>query len=324
MKRLLFFLFAFSLPILSFSQDEFSEPKPNYVLVESLDGSEMAGTLISEDSQQLVLQTINWGKVTILKSNIRSVRQLDENSYINGDFWFENPVYMRYAAGSSAYALKKGDIYYQNTYLFLQTMNFGITDHFSIAGGLELASPIFDRNAPEFYYIAPKLAYQVGKKVNLGVQAYIATGDLFDNFRNVTGLLCGLATFGTKDNNVTFGIGWGAALQTRYGFNSSSSFELGKRPIATFAAMARPGKRIALVSESWFYSDQQINYYDSFYSGPYTNNRIMKFGTTYGMRIMGERLAVDLGFINSLDIAQDIIVGYPYIQFMTKFGSKKH
>ncbi|MBE9480617.1 MAG: hypothetical protein IMY69_02855 [Bacteroidetes bacterium] len=42
---------------------------------------------------------------------------------------------------------------------------------------------------------------------------------------------------------------------------------------------------------------------------------------SYGVRFFGERISVDLGFINNKDIIEEIVIGIPYVDFVVKFGN---
>ena len=42
---------------------------------------------------------------------------------------------------------------------------------------------------------------------------------------------------------------------------------------------------------------------------------------SYGIRFMGEKITVDLAFLNNADIASDVLaIGVPYVDFVVKFG----
>ena len=67
--------------------------------------------------------------------------------------------------------------------------------------------------------------------------------------------------------------------------------------------MTRIGKKTALVTENWLVPNN-ANYEPIF---------------SYGIRFFGETIAVDLAFINNWDIAQQLIIGIPYVNFVVKF-----
>ena len=98
-------------------------------------------------------------------------------------------------------------------------------------------------------------------------------------------------TLGTKEHNITSSLGWGFI-----------EGEFSQRPIITLSGMTRISKRAALVSENWFVPTD--GYYGFF---------------SYGVRFFGEKMAVDVAFINNPDIFQIIVIGIPYVSFTVKF-----
>jgi hypothetical protein len=68
----------------------------------------------------------------ILESKIRKLEILKTDRFIKGQYWFENPNATRYLFGPTAIPLKKGEGYYQNTYIILQSFNIGVSNNFSI------------------------------------------------------------------------------------------------------------------------------------------------------------------------------------------------
>jgi hypothetical protein len=40
---------------------------------------------------------------------------------------------------------------------------------------------------------------------------------------------------------------------------------------------------------------------------------------SYGVRFFGKKLSVDLGFLNNRDLAEALIIGIPYVDFVVKF-----
>lgn len=66
--------------------------------------------------------------------------------------------------------------------------------------------------------------------------------------------------------------------------------------------MTRITQKTALVTENWLISND--NYYSVF---------------SYGVRFFGDNLAVDLAFVNNSDIAEEFIIGFPWVSFVVKF-----
>jgi hypothetical protein len=126
----------------------------------------------------------------------------------------------------------------------------------------------------------------------LGVY-YINIPSLFDdNERTGAGITYAMGTIGDENKNLTVGGGLAFARQ-----------EFSKDPIFTVCGLSRISKRTAFVSENWLL----------------LNNNKVEAVYSYGLRFFGEKMAVDLGFINNPDIAQALIIGIPYVDFTVKF-----
>ncbi|MCX7986219.1 MAG: hypothetical protein N2662_04720, partial [Bacteroidales bacterium] len=105
------------------------------------------------------------------------------------------------------------------------------------------------------------------------------------------GILYSIATYGNTDNNVTMGLGWGFIGE-----------ELAKRPVITISGMKRVSRKVGLVTENWIIP---ADGYKAVFS--------------YGVRFFGEKIAIDLAFYNEKEIAQYLIIGIPYVDFVVKF-----
>lgn len=255
-----------------------------------MDGSELIGKILEQDSSQIVMQTSVIPRLAIPRDKITKIEALSASNYKKGEYWFENPHATRYLIGPSAFNLKKGEGYYQNTWIFLNSFNVGLTNHISLGGGLEFISTFSGLTNGKFdpiFYLTPKASFQVSERFHAG------GGILYlhapDNSNG--GIGYGMATYGNTDNNITAGIGW-----------FFSSFEFENRPVITISGMKRISRKLGLVSENWILP---ANDYMGLYS--------------YGIRFFGEKMAVDLAFINNRDIFDFLFIGIPYVDFVVKF-----
>ncbi|OQX80723.1 MAG: hypothetical protein B6D61_01665 [Bacteroidetes bacterium 4484_249] len=288
----------FCIPSINFAQD-----KPDTVIVKAdsviyllklTDGTEVIGTLIEQTATEMRIATENFGEVTILKTKIKKTKILNESDFVKGEYWFENPNSTRYFFAPSAHTLEPGEGYYQNTYLILQSFNVGITRNISFGGGFEITSlfGLGDDGPNPIFYLTPKAGFKVAENVRAGVGVLYATVP-DDDSRMGLGIMYGITTYGNIDNNITLGLGWGY-----------SEAEFHNRPVITLSGMSRISKRVMFVSENWIIPDGEK--YMAIFS--------------YGIRFFGERISVDLGFINNKDIIEEIVIGIPYVDFVVKFG----
>jgi hypothetical protein len=142
------------LVILSFaqakSQTSAEDLQPDQKVIISLDnGEQYSGKFIRRDGESIVIQS-SAGEFSLLISKIKSIR-IDN---YEGKYSFANPSDTRYFFGPSAIPLDKGKGYYQNIFLLFNFVNYGITENFSIGGGLEFIST-FSAGQP-IWFLTPK------------------------------------------------------------------------------------------------------------------------------------------------------------------------
>jgi hypothetical protein len=263
------------------------------------------------------------------------MREISAGDKVKGEYWFENPNCTRYVIGPSAIPLRKREGYYQNLYVFVQSVNVGITDNFSIGGGTEIASVLFAQEAPAFVFLTPKFGQQVAPKVHVGGgllyigfpgYSWFGSGNGMAHY----GIAYGLLTLGNRNNNFTLGVGWNfsSVMEDTYLGNGNYTHdrvnEFAKTPTITFSGMMRPAKRFGLVTENWIFPLKRNTYQYVVNAPPIvTTTYEYQIFFSYGMRFIGEKISIDLGFFNSPEIADDIMIGIPYIDFVVKFGGKK-
>ncbi|MBK7428451.1 MAG: hypothetical protein IPI60_16270 [Saprospiraceae bacterium] len=292
MKNLTLYLFlAILLCIASnaFGQKvSFQEPIDTLKMynIELTDGTIIICKILQKDSVQLVVKTASIQQIEIPIIKLKSITELNISNFKNGKYWFPNPNSTRYLLGPSAFNLKKGEGYYQNSNLIFNSFNYGITDNISIGAGLELLSLISAGSVNPIFFINPKIGYKITDKFHAGGGVLLGT-----TLSGGLGITYAIGTFGTPDHNLTGSIGWGF-IGGRFS----------KNPTVTVSGMTRISKKAALVTENWFIPGSE---YSKYYS--------------YGIRFFGEKLAVDLAFINNSWISDYIIFGIPYIDVVFQF-----
>jgi len=211
-----------------------------------------------------------------------------------------NPNGTRYFFGPSAIPMGKG--YYQNVYLLMNSMNYGLSDHFSIGGGMVI---------PLLFFITPKVSVAVAKNVYLGV-GFLAGTTIIPDAIISGGIPYGLVTVGNTENNLTLGVGYGMLwadgeyLRTRY-------------PIFTVSGMKRLSNRFQLVSESWVVPYQATRYnYDSIsYVETKSYSDEVFVAPSLGLRmIVGSRASLDFAPI-FVYLNQGLVI--PYLDFVYQF-----
>lgn len=263
--------------------------------IELHDGTIFIGNILHRDSTNIIFKTTSISKIEIPVIRIKTLEEIKQSNFNKGEYWFPNPNATRYLFGPSGYNIKANEGYYQNTYLFLNSVNIGVTDNFSIGGGLEFISTFGSIASGEFnpiFFITPKVGFEVDDMFQAGIGVlYASTPGFGSASRSSLGITYGIGTYGTMDDNVTLGLGWGFV-----------EGKFSERPIITFSGMLRTSKSTALISENWLIPTD--NYYGIF---------------SYGIRFFGETIAFDLAFINNPDLVKILVIGIPYVNFVVKF-----
>ena len=257
----------------------------HYYQITLKDGTEIFGKMVKQDANEMELLTTSIGTVKIKLENIKEMIEIENTKQTDKGYWLPNPNETRYLFGPSGYNLKKGEGYYQNTYVLVNMANYGISDYFSIGGGYVLLSNLGNATTA---FITPKFGFPVGEKFQLGVGviAGIIGGE------GSGGILYSVGTYGNKEHNLTAGLG--------YGFLEG---EFSKKPVITFSGMTRIGRKLAFVSENWII--------------PTTEDTFGIF--SYGLRLLGPKMSWDFAFLNNFEIIQAIPIGIPYVDFVFKF-----
>jgi hypothetical protein len=256
------------------------------------DGNEYLGTIIAEDAVRIHLKTENVGEIRLFRSDILQITKLDRLHRKRGTYWFANPQATRHFWIPNGYGLKKNESYYQNVWIFFNQVSTGITDHFSIGAGMV---PLFlFAGSPTPVWVTPKVSFPVvPEKLNLG--AGVLAGTIIGVDDGGFGLLYGLSTVGSKDRNLTLGLGWAYA-----------NGGIANRPTVSLAGMIRTGPRGYLLTENYLIG---------------AGGESLGILSAGGRRMVG-RLSIDFGLFLPLVAAQGFWVAIPWLGLTVPFGKK--
>jgi hypothetical protein len=225
-----------------FSQDK--HPAKIYRL-ETQDGNGYTGEIVAKDSVKVLFRSQKLGDLTILQKDIKSLLAVDSTQIKGGKFWFKNPQATRYFFSPNGYGLKAGEGYYQNIWVLVNSFAIGINDYVSLGGGV-IPAFLF-AGAPTPAWITVKVSIPVSKdKFNLG--AGVLAGSVLGETNTGFGIFYGLATVGSRDKNLSMGIG--------YGFSGGS---ISQAPMINLSGMYRVGSRSYLLTENYFFAGDSEN-----------------------------------------------------------------
>ena len=267
------------IPVNTYAQQNITGEINKTYMVTLKDGSTISGKLVSITDKEVVISSGTLGEMKLQKENIKTMSEVSSINEKASGIWFSNPNSSKYLLGSSAIPMDKHTGYYQNTWIFVNSVAYAFTRNFSVSGGFEIISVFAGSDGPYAFYINPKASFKIANNLYLGgTVLYANTIRTVEEFGGIA-TLNGFFTYGNKNNNVTAAIGWGSA-----------DGEFSSSPVITISGMTRVSKRIGLVSENWLLPN--LGDTEGYY-GLYS----------YGVRFLGEKISIDLAFINNKDIA---------------------
>ncbi|HYO23040.1 MAG TPA: hypothetical protein VER36_11595, partial [Flavisolibacter sp.] len=136
----------------------------NY-LVKLLDKSEFVGRYVERAPDYLIFRTAAIARLQIQFDRIAAIQELTAANMKGNVDWAPNPRPTNYFFWPSAINLKKGEGYYLNNMLFLNSVYYGVTDNISLGAGIEFLS-LF--SGTPILFFSPKITFPVGKNFHAG------------------------------------------------------------------------------------------------------------------------------------------------------------
>jgi hypothetical protein len=256
-------------------------PDSGNVYVKLLDGSAMYGRLERSDRDSVIIVGGN-GRLAFATPNVRTVSNAGA-AHVTDDgateYWFPNANSTRLFFGPTGRTLARGEGYFADHELVLGSLAVGVTDWLTIGGGGVMVPQA------QTWFITPKIGLVRSENVN------VAVGALFGGAgSHTTGGIAYLAsTFGGLDRSVTLGVG-----------NAFSGGSSAQGAVLMLGAESRVSRRVSLVTENYLF--------------PGASQPLV----SYGLRLLGEKVAVDLAFMNTLGEGM-VFPGFPYVDFVVRF-----
>lgn len=285
---LLLFLASFCLPSLLYAQEQ--APQEPVYRVETTEGQVVLGTVISKSDTEVVLETRELGEVTLSRSDIRKMEEINPEHIRNGEYWHPNPQSTRYLFAPNAIGLPKGRGYYQNTWIFLNNVNYGATNNFSVGVGMIPTFLLGPSAVP--VWVMPKVSFSTPQE-NLHLAGGAVIGGVFGRGGGGTaGLFYGSSTVGSRDRNVTLGMAYG---YTGDGFSDA--------PAVNVSGMLRVGRTAYLITENYLF--------------PAVDEANL---VAVGFRWAPENFAVDFALARPLVEEEVGLVAFPWLGVTIPFG----
>jgi hypothetical protein len=266
--------------------------------IETNDGNEFIGTILSKDSSSIHLNTKVLGVLNIPHSFINSCTQVNQVTIKRGEVWMINLQAARYFYSPNGFGLEKGSGYYQNTWVLFNQASYGVTNYFSLGVGMV---PLFlFGGAATPVWITPKFSIPVVKE-KLNVGAGVLVGQIVGKDMIKFGITYAVTTIGSHDRNLTAGLG--------FAFSDNGW----SKPVINFSGMMRFGKRGYFLTENYFFSMKN----DDISKG---NKNIVIISV--GGRTVWPKLSLDYGLVSPINLS-DVFVAIPWLGFTLPLGKSK-
>ena len=257
------------------------------------DGSVFVGRLLAETPDSVRFETIG-GVIAVARANVAELEVVPPSSVRGGVYWSRDPNDTRLFFAPTGRMLKAGDGYFSDTYLLFLNFVGGLTPRFTMGGGFSIIPS--DDPTNNIFYITPKIGVLQQPNVNVAVGVLAAFAgfneDIIDPDDQTFGIAYGVSTFGSPEASFTIGSG---IAYTGGG--------LADRPVFMLGGAARASRRTAFVTENYLF--------------PSADNQGL---VSYGVRLMGEKLSVDLAFWNLVGNRTSFLFpGIPYVAIAMKF-----
>lgn len=206
-----------------------------------------------------------------------------------------------YFVSFSAIPLRKNAGFYKNTMVSLNTVAYGLTEHLSVVGSLDLVSLIRARTGGPVYTARIQVAGSLSEMIHIGGSVtYLNTrvpvgvevpegADAPPGFAAAMAML----TVGNKDNQLTVAAGV-----------MHDGRDVGRGPLLNVNGAVRVFTNVMLITEHWIFSDPERPF----------------LAHSYGIRVLGNDLAIDVGLAYDKEYTRKITaIGLPFLSATLNF-----
>lgn len=279
------------------------------------DGSTLFARVVEIDGDRVVLRTDAGTRIEVERAQIRSASPV-RGTIRDGEVWVEDPNRTRLLFGPTGRSLRAGEGYIGAFELIFPFAAFGLTDRITLAGG----TPVLPFMMGDIVYLAPKVQLVSTERAQLssGVLAFFnLTSDRDDT--ETVGVAYGAGTWGSADDAVTAGAGWGFA-----------GSDIQNHPVFLLGGETRLSRRLKLVTENYLISYENRVYQSPTmrpgdpYQEPTFETEVERLGLLgLGLRFFGERLAGDLGLGMGVGGEDGTFCCVPIANFVYNFGGSR-
>lgn len=254
--------------------------------VETQQNTSFTGLLVSMSLTTLEFNAAELGSIRLDRTQIRraDLQRVTEAGVKPNYYDIGNGNRLFFAP--TGRGLRKGEATLQDVSVYLLGLNYGITNNFSLGGYVSLVPGV--ALSDQLLVLTPKFSFPVSEKVHVGAGLLYVRVPTFDgnSISNSVGagIGYGVVTYGSADDNVTVGLG--------YGFVQG---DIGATPIIQVGGQKRVSRKISLISENYIAANSRGG-----------------LGGLYGIKINWRRTSLGLGAAYAYIFGYDNTKTYTY------------
>jgi hypothetical protein len=252
------------------------------------DGDTLRGRVIEIENGEVVFET-RVGVVRVPVSGVRSLTEFDPGNRISmrqGRWRRPNPHRTRLFFAPTGRTLNAGEGYLADHLLFFPALTLGLTDRLTMGGGFSIVPGI--NLTDQLFFVTPKLGLISSRDINVAVGAFVGGFPGTDEVNGTAGVVYGVGTFGSLDQSVTAGLGFGFLNR-----------DVAEKAIFMLGGEKRVSENISIVSENWHMPGAEAPVLSA------------------GVRMFGEFFSVDLGMMG---FPGGDLSTFPYFDVVISFG----
>lgn len=252
--------------------------------VETTQGTSFTGRLVSISLATLEFDTPELGHVSVGRAQVRRADLQGPVEARTKPNYFDIGNGNRLFFAPTARGLRQGEASLQDVSVYFLGFNYGLTNNFSLGGYVSLVPGLSP--SEQLLVLTPKVSFPLSEKVHVGAGLLYARIPNFDSNGSGTGagIGYGLVTYGSADNNLTFGLGYGFVEGT-----------IGSTPLLQLGGQARVSRRISLISENYLLANSHAG-----------------VGGLYGIKINWRRTSLGLGAAYLYGFGYNVTETYSY------------
>jgi hypothetical protein len=241
------------------------------------DGSELVGRVVAADDSSLTIVTLAAARVHLPRTSIVSWRPVAGQTTARG-FQPADPNTTRLFFGPTGRTLEQGSGYFADYYLFFPVVGYGVHDRVTLSAGMSIIPGL----SSQLLYVTAKVGVVRSDNAAVALGGFYAT--VPDEADAALGTAYGVATFGSTDHAITFMGGYPFTTQ-----------EVAQEPLFMMGGETRIGRRTKVLGELWKFPETS------------------EVPVVFGLRLFGDRLAVDFGFVYALGSSTE---GWPLVPWV--------